>query len=199
MSYATREQALANAARLMKEAGADSVKLEGGIDAVPAVEALVRAGGPVLGHIGLTPQTASALGGYKLQGRDEAGARRLLEEAMGTRAAEVQQGTVAKVGVNTCQIPEEQDTMLRDVVETKIEPCLDHIERIREFKKTRNRERVCTALARVRSTAENRTASLMEPVLSALEADATLGELSGVMRMAYGMPYDPLSATAAAF
>ena len=81
MSYATREQALANAARLMKEAGADSVKLEGGIDAVPVIEALVRAGVPVLGHIGLTPQTASALGGYKLQGRDEAGARRLLEEA----------------------------------------------------------------------------------------------------------------------
>ena len=81
MSYATPEQALANAARLMKEAGADSVKLEGGTDVVPIVEALVRAGIPVLGHIGLTPQTASALGGYKLQGRDEAGARRLLEEA----------------------------------------------------------------------------------------------------------------------
>ena len=81
MSYASNEQALANAARLMKEAGADSVKLEGGLAAVPAVEALVRAGVPVLGHIGLTPQTASALGGYKLQGRDEAGARRLLEEA----------------------------------------------------------------------------------------------------------------------
>ncbi len=81
MSYASSERALANAARLMQEAGADSVKLEGGLDALPAAEALVRAGVPVLGHIGLTPQTASALGGYKLQGRDEAGARRLLEEA----------------------------------------------------------------------------------------------------------------------
>jgi 3-methyl-2-oxobutanoate hydroxymethyltransferase len=81
MSYASTELALANAARLMKEAGADSVKLEGGLEAVPTVAALVRAGVPVLGHIGLTPQTASALGGYKLQGRDEAGARRLLEEA----------------------------------------------------------------------------------------------------------------------
>jgi 3-methyl-2-oxobutanoate hydroxymethyltransferase len=81
MSYASPELALANAARLMKEAGADSVKLEGGLDAVPASEALVRAGVPVLAHIGLTPQTASALGGYKLQGRDEAGARGLLEAA----------------------------------------------------------------------------------------------------------------------
>jgi 3-methyl-2-oxobutanoate hydroxymethyltransferase len=68
LSYATPEQALASAARLMKDAGADSVKLEGGEEAVPAVEALVRAGVPVLGHVGLTPQTASSLGGYKLQG-----------------------------------------------------------------------------------------------------------------------------------
>ncbi len=81
LSYTTPQRALDNAARLMKEAGADSVKIEGGIEALPVVEALVRAGVPVLGHIGLTPQTASALGGFKLQGRDEAGARRILEEA----------------------------------------------------------------------------------------------------------------------
>ncbi len=81
LSYATYEDALANAARFMKEAGADSVKVEGGIEAVPVIEALVRAGVPVLGHLGLTPQTASALGGYKLQGKDEAGARRIVEDA----------------------------------------------------------------------------------------------------------------------
>ncbi|OGA69369.1 MAG: 3-methyl-2-oxobutanoate hydroxymethyltransferase [Betaproteobacteria bacterium RIFCSPLOWO2_12_FULL_68_20] len=80
LSYATPEQALANAARFMKEARADSVKLEGGLEVVPVVEALARAGVPVLGHAGLTPQTASALGGYKLQGKDEANARRILEE-----------------------------------------------------------------------------------------------------------------------
>jgi len=81
LSYATREDALANAGRFMKQAGADSVKVEGGLEAVPVVEALVRAGVPVLGHLGLTPQTASALGGYKLQGKDEASARRILEAA----------------------------------------------------------------------------------------------------------------------
>jgi methylmalonyl-CoA mutase N-terminal domain/subunit len=125
--------------------------------------------------------------------------RRLLEEAMLARAAEVQTGTVARVGVNTCQVPQEQDTMLRDVVESKIEPCLDQIERIREFKKTRDQKRVRTALAQLRAAAMKPAASLMEPVLSALEADATLGELSGAMRMAYGMPYDPLSDTPAPF
>src|SRR3954447_5281021 len=82
LSYANAEQALATAARLMKDAGADALKLEGGVEVAPIVEALVRAGVPVLGHVGLTPQTASALGGYKLQGKDEAQARRIVEDAM---------------------------------------------------------------------------------------------------------------------
>jgi 3-methyl-2-oxobutanoate hydroxymethyltransferase len=81
LSYGTLEQALESSARLMKEAGADSVKLEGGAEVGPLVEGLVRAGVPVLGHVGLTPQTASSLGGYKLQGKDEANARRILEGA----------------------------------------------------------------------------------------------------------------------
>jgi 3-methyl-2-oxobutanoate hydroxymethyltransferase len=87
LSYGTPEQALASAARLMKEAGADSVKLEGGTEVVPIVETLLRAGVPVLGHVGLTPQTASALGGYKLQGKDEAQARKILEDAVALEAA----------------------------------------------------------------------------------------------------------------
>jgi 3-methyl-2-oxobutanoate hydroxymethyltransferase len=87
LSYGTPEQALASASRLMKEAGADSVKLEGGEDAAPIVEALVRAGVPVMGHVGLTPQTASALGGYKLQGKDEETARRVLSGAAALEAA----------------------------------------------------------------------------------------------------------------
>jgi 3-methyl-2-oxobutanoate hydroxymethyltransferase len=87
LSYATVPEALANAARLMKDARADSVKLEGGVEVVPIVEALVRAGVPVLGHVGLTPQTASALGGYKLQGKDEAQARRIVDDAIALEAA----------------------------------------------------------------------------------------------------------------
>lgn len=87
LSYATPQDAIANAARLMKDAHADSVKLEGGTEVVPIVEALVRAGVPVLGHVGLTPQTASALGGYKLQGKDEAQARKIVEDAVALEAA----------------------------------------------------------------------------------------------------------------
>jgi 3-methyl-2-oxobutanoate hydroxymethyltransferase len=87
LSYGTVETALASASRLMKDAGADSVKLEGGVEVVPIVEALVRAGVPVLGHVGLTPQTASALGGYRLQGKDEETARRVLTGAQALEAA----------------------------------------------------------------------------------------------------------------
>jgi 3-methyl-2-oxobutanoate hydroxymethyltransferase len=87
LSYGTPAQALDTAARLMKDAGADSVKLEGGEEVVPIVEALVVAGVPVLGHVGLTPQTASALGGYKLQGKDEAAAKRILEGAVALERA----------------------------------------------------------------------------------------------------------------
>jgi 3-methyl-2-oxobutanoate hydroxymethyltransferase len=87
LSYGTPEQALETAARLMKDAGADAVKLEGGVEVAPIVEALTRAGVPVLGHVGLTPQTASALGGYKRQGKDEESARRIVEGALALEGA----------------------------------------------------------------------------------------------------------------
>jgi len=75
------EKAVENATRIMKEARADCVKLEGGLCVVPVVEAIVRAGIPVQGHIGLTPQTASALGGFKVQGKSAEAAKALVEDA----------------------------------------------------------------------------------------------------------------------
>jgi len=87
LSYASPEQAIETAGRLMKDAGADSVKLEGGVEVAPVIEVLVRAGVPVLGHVGLTPQTASALGGYRLQGKDEESVRRIVEGAVALEQA----------------------------------------------------------------------------------------------------------------
>jgi 3-methyl-2-oxobutanoate hydroxymethyltransferase len=75
------EDALRNAIRFVKEAGADAVKLEGAGPSLSRVLALVGAGIPVMGHIGLTPQSATMLGGFKAQGRTAAKARRLLEDA----------------------------------------------------------------------------------------------------------------------
>lgn len=79
--------AILNGARFLKEAGCDAVKLEGGLESCATVTAMVRAGIPVMGHIGLTPQTASQLGGYKVQGRDLESARTLLESARGLQEA----------------------------------------------------------------------------------------------------------------
>jgi 3-methyl-2-oxobutanoate hydroxymethyltransferase len=82
MSYqVSQSEAIANAGRFLKEAGCGAVKLEGGTEVCDTVKAIVRAGIPVVGHIGLTPQTASQLGGYRVQGRDAESARRLLQSA----------------------------------------------------------------------------------------------------------------------
>ena len=82
MSYNTSiREAIINAGRLMKEGGCDVVKLEGGIDFATTVEGIVKAGIPVQGHIGLTPQTASALGGFKMQGKDAKAAMRIIDDA----------------------------------------------------------------------------------------------------------------------
>jgi 3-methyl-2-oxobutanoate hydroxymethyltransferase len=82
MSYqVSDEQALENAGRLMKEGGADAVKLEGGQSMASRIEAIVRAGIPVMAHIGLTPQASAALGGFKVQGRSLEAARNLIADA----------------------------------------------------------------------------------------------------------------------
>ncbi len=81
MSYATTEQALTNAARLMKEGGAQMVKLEGGELRLEAVRALAENGVPVCAHLGLLPQSVHKLGGYRIQGREEAAAEQMLADA----------------------------------------------------------------------------------------------------------------------
>jgi 3-methyl-2-oxobutanoate hydroxymethyltransferase len=84
-----REDAIRNAGRVMKETGASAVKLEGGAAMADTVRALVEIGIPVMGHLGLTPQSVHALGGYRVQGRDEEAARRLESDAAALEAAGV--------------------------------------------------------------------------------------------------------------
>ncbi len=88
MSYqASIEQAMTNAGMLMKEGGCHSVKLEGGAIHAELVRRLVSAGIPVMGHIGLTPQSYHQLGGFKVQGRDAGGRERLLADALALEEA----------------------------------------------------------------------------------------------------------------
>lgn len=87
MSYASVEQALHSAARLMKEGGAQMVKLEGGAAQVAVVQALTAQGIPVCAHLGLTPQSVHKLGGYKVQGREAEAAEAMLRDALALQQA----------------------------------------------------------------------------------------------------------------
>lgn len=88
MSYQTSVyDALVNAGHLMKEGRGDAVKLEGGVEVCPQIKAIVDAGIPVCAHIGLTPQSINAFGGFKVQGKSEAAAKKLLEDAKAVEEA----------------------------------------------------------------------------------------------------------------
>ena len=88
MSYqVSPEQALVAAGRLVQEGAAQSVKLEGGVRSAPAVQRIVEAGIPVVGHVGLTPQSVHVMGGFRVQGRSESGAEQLLQDALAIEAA----------------------------------------------------------------------------------------------------------------
>jgi 3-methyl-2-oxobutanoate hydroxymethyltransferase len=90
MSYqVSPEQALISAGRLLKEGGAEAVKLEGGRAVCPAISRMVDAGIPVMGHLGLTPQSVHAVGGFRVQARDEAARDRLLADARALERAGV--------------------------------------------------------------------------------------------------------------
>ena len=88
MSYqASVYDAVINAGRLVQEGHANMVKLEGGVEVCPQIEAIVKASIPVCAHIGLTPQSVNAFGGYKVQGKTEAAAKKLIEDALAVQEA----------------------------------------------------------------------------------------------------------------
>ena len=81
------EQALESAIRVVKEGRVQGIKLEGGAEFAPTIEKITRAGIPVLGHVGLTPQRQNTLGGFKVQGKTTTGAVKVLEDALAVQAA----------------------------------------------------------------------------------------------------------------
>ena len=87
LSYRNADVALVSAGRMLAEGGAHAVKLEGGAEVAPIVQALVQAGIPVMGHIGLTPQSVHAMGGHRVQGRGDKARKRLLHAALALQKA----------------------------------------------------------------------------------------------------------------
>ena len=113
MSYQiSTAQALENAGRLMKEAGADAVKLEGGASVCPQIKVITDAGIPVMAHIGLTPQSVNVFGGFKIQGKSRKAALKLIEDAKNVEEAgafavvlEGIPSSVAEIITNSINIP----------------------------------------------------------------------------------------------
>ena len=85
--HVSKEEAVTNAGRLLKEAGANGVKLEGGASVCPQIEAIVKAQIPVCAHIGLTPQSVNAFGGFKVQGKSVEAAKQIIEDAKAVEQA----------------------------------------------------------------------------------------------------------------
>ena len=105
-------EAVANGLRFMKEAGCDAVKIEGGAEFCDVVRALTRAGVPVMGHLGLTPQTAGLLGGYSVQGKDLESAKKMIDDARALTEAgvfaivlECIPGALGRVITRTISVP----------------------------------------------------------------------------------------------
>lgn len=88
MTYQTSvEDAVRNAGRIMKETGAQGIKLEGGASVAAQIRAITEAGIPVVGHVGMTPQSVNAFGGFKVQGKGEENAKRVLQDALAVQEA----------------------------------------------------------------------------------------------------------------
>jgi methylmalonyl-CoA mutase N-terminal domain/subunit len=118
--------------------------------------------------------------------------RSIFTEAMVERSREVDEGRKQVVGVNVHRMPAEDDTLLRDIAEARIEPCYDIIDDIRAWRTTRDMPRVLQALEALEAAGRDQSANVVVSIVEALDADATIGECVGVLREAYGAPYDPL-------
>jgi methylmalonyl-CoA mutase N-terminal domain/subunit len=121
--------------------------------------------------------------------------RGMFADAMVARAEEVDTGERPVVGVNVHVIDEESDTLLRDLTETRIEPSWDHVQRIVDWKAGRDRGVVRRALDELEAAAREERTNILPPLVAALDAEATFGECTGVLRLAHGQPYDPIAGT----
>jgi methylmalonyl-CoA mutase, N-terminal domain len=118
--------------------------------------------------------------------------RQIFNNAMERLSRELNDGTLQRVGVNSHQIPNEDDHMLKETSEKKTEPFREQIAKVRHFKQSRDQDKCKQALGALYDVARDEDRNMMEPYVAALAADATIGETAGVLRQACGQRYDPL-------
>jgi len=119
--------------------------------------------------------------------------RRLFQDAMTRRAREIEEREAIQVGLNAFVVPEEEDKLLKDRAEEKIEPCWERIDEIKRFKDARDPVRAAEAFSRLREEGADEKRNVMEAIQGGLAGDLTHGEISGALRLAYGTDYDPLA------
>jgi methylmalonyl-CoA mutase N-terminal domain/subunit len=117
--------------------------------------------------------------------------RNIFTTAMDRHSSAVQSGQLRIVGVNEHVVPPEADRFLRDVAEERFEPDRAHVERVRAWRATRRDTPLRAALERVRAASADPAADLMGPIVAALDADATIGEITGCLREGQGLTADP--------
>ncbi len=117
--------------------------------------------------------------------------RGMFVHAMERYADQLKTGERRIVGVNAHQIPEEEDTLLKDVTQRKIEPWYGRISAIRAYKLGREQPLVRASLREITAAAREPEGELMGPILAATQAGATMGEMTGSLRVGMGLAYDP--------
>jgi methylmalonyl-CoA mutase N-terminal domain/subunit len=117
--------------------------------------------------------------------------RSVFQAAMERHANAVADGTLQKVGVNVHRVPDEEDVLLRHVAERKIEPCRERIAWLNAYRAQRDVHRLRAGLHALHQCARDERANLLPAIIAATEAGATMGEMAGVLRRAYGQPADP--------
>lgn len=115
----------------------------------------------------------------------------IFHDAMERYSKQIDSQELKKVGVNVHQIPDEEDRLLKEIAQEKIEPCWDRIEYIRMLKAKRHQNQIRSVLKSIHLATAKDGENLMPHIITAMQTGATMGEITGVMRMSQRMPYDP--------
>jgi methylmalonyl-CoA mutase N-terminal domain/subunit len=117
--------------------------------------------------------------------------KKFFENSMHRYYQQVGSGELAKVGVNVHQIPDHEDTLLKEISEGKIEPYRERAEKIKEYKHNRDSIQIKAVLQELQQSSKSENENILPAIITATKAGATMGEIAGVLRQAYDYPYDP--------
>jgi methylmalonyl-CoA mutase cobalamin-binding domain/chain len=117
--------------------------------------------------------------------------KRFFENCMSRYHQQVNKGDLVKVGLNVHQIPDHEDTLLKEISEGKIEPYRQRAQNIKEYKRSRDLNQIAAVLQDLYRTSKSEDENILPPIITATKAGATMGEIAGTLRQAYDYPYDP--------